>query len=237
MKCIVLVLTFVSLSVVAQPVDHQNYSVEYKEPSPQGFFFFNASAGVADKQYRRAMDGHAFGMSTGFGFNPLGPSRSSPFLLGVDFSAYSFGGDDTTDPVTDIDYRTSYNTSFTGLLARVYPLSLPTVNFFVDGVAGLRNIGIRTREDVYNSEEALVVHKLNDRSFGYGVGIGLHGKRAKSDNDEPRLSVLARVVHLWGERSSYLERESVRVTNGDVTFRSGFTATGMWQIQLGVILY
>jgi hypothetical protein len=238
-RLFVLLCVVASANASAQTVDSENYSVEnktHKEPTPQGFLFFNLAYGNPNAQYKKAMGNAAFGISTGFGVNPFGERRESPVLLGLDYSYYTFGFDETTDPVTDVPYITGFNTSFAGVLARAFPVRTKNITLFADGVAGLRRVTIRTKEN-FDTEEPLVVNKQNDRSFGYGVGVGFISPLVAVEEGVPLLGLTVRAMYWWGERSAYIKRDSLRVVDDVVTFDSGFTAVNMLQIQVGIIFY
>jgi hypothetical protein len=237
MRRLLFLLFVVALgNVTAQTVDHENYSIETKEPAPQGFLFFSLAHGSPDSQFRKAMGNGAFGLSTGFGVNPFGKKRESPLLIGLDYSYYTFGFDEVTDPVTEIPYITGYNTSFAGMLTRVFPWRTKKVKFFADGVAGFRRVTIRTKEN-FDTENPLIVNKQNDRSFGYGAGVGFMSPLVEIEEGSPQLGFSCRVMYLWGERSQYIKRDSLRVVDDVITFDSGFTSVNMLQIQLGIIFY
>lgn len=235
---------FLSAPCFSQQVDHENYELERVNESVPGFFFLHLAAGLPDASFKKAMNSDygdmALGFSSGFGINPYGKKRESPLLLGIDFSYYTFGRDKTTDPVTSIRYKTSFNSIFVGPMARVYPFKTKKIRPFLDGHAGLRILNGRTKLDKTifdDTEEEVLIGSENDSGFGYGIGLGIHPVKNQGESEEARASFSLRVVYTWGERSKYIKRNSVTVVDDELQYQTGFTSTSMLQIQLGITIY
>lgn len=239
-----LIFLFLASRLAAQPVDHENYSIEeFPTPVANYFALYLASA-IPNPQFKKAMDSEygavSLGFDAGFGLNPYGKERISPLLLGIDFSYHTFGRDKTTDPVTDIRYKTSFNTYFVGPCARLYVGRIKKAAPFLEGYGGLSVLNARTKLDrtlLDNSEEEVLIGSENDAGFAYGLGFGIHGK-AKGDNPEAaHASFSLRVLYTWGERAKHIVRNSVQVVDDVLSYQTGFTGTNMLQIQVGITLY
>lgn len=240
-----LLMTIALSELLAQEVNSEDYSIDGRTTtSIPGFFYFNLASGFPDAQFKKAMDseygGMGLGFSTGFGINPYGTKREFPLLLGVDFTYTSFGRDKTTDPITDIRYKTSFNYFFVGPMARLYPFKTKKIAPFVDGFAGLQVLNGRTKLDrtlFDDNEEEVLIGAENDRSFSYGLGLGFHTKKFIQNENEAHISFFFRAMYLWGERSKHIKRDSALVVDDVYTYQTAFTTTNMFQLQLGVIIY
>lgn len=245
LRYFLLFMTIALSELSAQEVNSDDYSIDGRTTtSIPGFFYFNLTSGFPDSQFKKAMDsdygGMGLGFSTGFGINPYGTKRQFPLLLGIDFTYVTFGRDKTTDPVTDIRYKTSFNYFFVGPLARLYPLKTKKISPFIDGLAGLQVLNGRTKLDKTifdDSEEEVLIGAENDSGFSYGLGIGFHTKKIIQDENVAHISFFFRAMYLWSDRSKHIKRDSARVVDDLYTYQTAFTTTNMFQLQLGVIIY
>lgn len=226
----------------SQAVDLENYSLEETATPVGGFFLFGLVTGFPDAQFKEAMDsnfgGPSLGFTTSFGFNPYGSRRESPLLLGLDFTYHSFGRDQTTDPITSVLYKTSFNHYFVGPLARLYPIRKDKLIPFLEATAGLSILNTRIKTNEFDdSGETFVLDSESDKGFGYSIGIGFHTNRVKEDLEQLRTSFFMKLLYSWGDRSSYVKRDSVSVVDDVYSYETGYTSTNMLQVQVGVLFY
>lgn len=227
-------------SAVCQSVDLENYSLEETSTPVNGFLLFGLVTGFPDAQFKKAMDsnfgGSSLGFTSSFGFNPYGSRRESPLLMGLDFTYHSFGRDQTTDPITSVLYKSSFNHYFVGPLFRLYPIRKDKLIPFLEATAGLSILSTRIKTDEL-AEETYVLDSKNDKGFGYSMGIGFHTNRVKEDLDQLRTSFFMKLLYSWGDRSSYVKRNSVSVVDDFLSYDTGYTSTNMLQVQVGVLFY
>lgn len=243
--CLVLLIT--NTCLLAQQVDPDNYSLEKPINTIPGYFYLGLETGIPGKELNQKLKSDygdlTLGFSAGFGLNPFGKERVSPFLLGLDFSIHTFGRDKTTDPLTDIRYKTSFNKYFVGPVARLYLPVRGKLAVFAEGLAGAHIMSSRIKVDqtvIDNNEEEILIDSENDASLGYGFGLGLHTR--KQDNTElpqpqAHASFFFRINYITGDRSRHIERNSVRIIDDVVNYRIGYSNTGQIQVTFGAILY
>lgn len=243
--CITLLVFYASL--FAQQVDPDNYSPAKPVNTVPGYFYLGLEAGIPGSQLKQNLQSD-FGaltpaFSAGFGLNPFGRERESPLLLGIDFSFHTFGRDKTTDPFTDIRYKTSYNKFFIGPVARLYLPIRGKLAVFTEGMAGahVMNSRIKVDQTIFdNNEEEILIDSENDTSLGYGFGVGLHTRKqdsGKFDLPEAHASLFFRVSYLTGDRSRHIERDSVNIIDDVLTYRTAYSPMGLLQVTVGLILY
>lgn len=243
--CLVLLIT--NTCLLAQQVDPDNYSLEKPINTIPGYFYLGLETGIPGKELNQKLKSDygdlTLGFSAGFGLNPFGKERVSPFLLGLDFSIHTFGRDKTTDPLTDIRYKTSFNKYFVGPVARLYLPVRGKLAVFAEGLAGAHIMSSRIKVDqtiIDNNEEEILIDSENDASLGYGFGLGLHTR--KQDNTElpqpqAHTSFFFRINYMAGDRSRHIERNSVSIIDDVVNYRIGYSNTGQIQVTFGAILY
>lgn len=240
-------LLMMTLSLHAQQVDPDNYKLEKPVNTIPGYFYLGLETGILGGQLKQNLKSDfgevTFGFSSGLGLNPFGKKRESPLLLGIDFSIHTFGRDKTTDPVTEIRYKTSYNKFFIGPVARLYLPVRGKLAIFTEGMAGahVMNSRIKIDQTIFdNNEEEILIDSENDGSLGYGFGLGLHTRKQDSSDAElpqAHASFFIRLSYLTGDRSRHIERKSVSIIDDVLTYRTTYTNTGLIQLTLGVILY
>ncbi|GCC51366.1 hypothetical protein SanaruYs_15910 [Chryseotalea sanaruensis] len=240
-------LLIMNMSLFAQQVDPDNYKLEEPINNISGYFYLGLETGIPGGQLKQNLKSDfgevTFGFSSGLGLNPFGKKRESPLLFGIDFSIHTFGRDKTTDPVTDIRYKTSYNKFFVGPVARIYFPVRGKLAIFAEGMAGahVMNSRIKIDQTIFdNNEEEILIDSENDGSLGYGFGVGLHTRKQDSSDAEfpqAHASFFMRLSYLSGDRSRHIERGSVSVIDDVLTYRTAYTDTGLIQLTLGVILY
>lgn len=241
-------LLMMNMSLFAQQVDPDNYKIEKPVNTISGYFYLGFETGITGVQPKQNLKSDfgdvTFGFSTGLGLNPFGKKRESLLLFGVDFSIHTFGRDKTTDPVTDIRYKTSHNKFFIGPVARVYLPVRGKLAIFAEGLAGahIMNSRIKIDQTIFdNNEEEILIDSENDGSLGYGFGVGLHTRKQDNSIDEElpeaHASFFIRLSYLSGDRSRYIERGSVSIIDNVVSYRTAYTNTGLIQLTLGAILY
>jgi hypothetical protein len=226
----------------SQVIDNENYTLEKTATPVRGFFYTALTMGFPDAQFKQSVDsnfgGSSFGFSSGLGVNPYGERRESPLLLGLDFTYNSFGRDPTTDPITNIQYKTSFNHYFVGPLLRVYPVRGEKIVPFLEGTAGLAilNAKIKTAE-LDESGAATLIDSENDEGFGFSLGLGLHGNSSAGDSESIQTSFYLRLLYSWGDRLRYVKRNSVSVVDDILNYDTGYTSTNMLQLQIGCIFH
>lgn len=240
-------LLVLSTSLFAQQVDPDNYSPVKPVNTVPGYFYLGLETGIPGSQLKQNLqrDFRALtpGFSAGFGLNPFGRERESPLVLGLDFSFHTFGRDKTTDPFTDIRYKTSYNKFFIGPVARLYLPIRGKLAVFAEGLAGAHVMSSRVKIDMTifdNNEEEILIDSENDASLGYGFGVGLHTRKQDSgqfDLPEAHASLFFRVSYLTGDRSRHIERDSVNIIDDVLTYRTLYSPMGLLQVTVGLILY
>lgn len=225
-----------------QVIDNENYTLEKTAIPVSGFFFLALSTGFPDAQFKQSMDsnfgGSSFGFSTGFGVDPYGERRESPLLIGFDFNYHSFGRDQTTDPITNVQYKTSFNHYFVGSLLRVYPVRSETIVPFLEGTAGLAILNAKIKTDELDeSGESTLIDSENDEGFGFSLGLGFHGNGSTGDSESIHTSFYLRLLYSWGDRLRYVKRNSVSVVDDVLNYETGYTSTNLLQLQIGCIFH
>ncbi len=236
-----------STSLLAQQVDPDNYSPVKPVNTVPGYFYLGLETGIPGSQLKQNLQSDfgalTLGFSAGFGLNPLGKERESPLLIGLDFSYHTFGRDKTTDPFTDIRYKTSYNKFFVGPVARFYLPIRGKLAVFTEGMAGahVMNSRIKVDQTIFdNNEEEILIDSENDTSLGYGFGLGLHTRKqdsGKFDLPEAHASFFFRLSYLSGDRSRHMERDSVSIIDDVLSYRTTYSSMGLLQVSVGLILY
>lgn len=226
----------------SQVIDNENYTLEKTATPVSGFFFVALTTGFPDAQFKQSMDsnfgGSSIGFSSGFGVDPYGERRESPLLVGLDFTYHSFGRDQTTDPITNILYKTSFNHYFVGPLFRLYPVRGEKVVPFLEGSAGLAILNAKIKTDELDeSGETTLIDSENDNGFGFSLGAGFHTNRSTGDTEGLKTSFFLRLLYSWGERSRYIKRDSVHVVDDILDYETGYTSTNMLQLQIGCIFH
>lgn len=234
-------------SLFAQQVDPDNYAPVKPTNTVPGYFYLGLETGIPGTQLKQNLQSDygslTLGFSSGFGLNPFGKERESPLLLGLDFSFHTFGRDKTTDPITDIRYKTSYNKFFIGPVARLYLPLRGKLAVFTQGMAGahVMNSRIKVDQTIFdNNEEEILIDSENDTSLGYGFGLGLHTRKQDSsqfDVPEAHASFFFSVSYLTGDRSRHIERDSVIIIDDVLTYRTAYSPMGLLQVTVGLILY
>jgi hypothetical protein len=203
---------------------------------------------VPSEELKKAVYNPAGGLGIGFGtnvlFNPKGRKGYSPVFFGVDFNYVTFGRDKQEQTSNSPPYKTSYNYYSISGLSRLF-LTDKTEGFtpFVDGMLGLKVFNTRTKIDknffdtVVWEEEEEVLNTTNDTGLGYGLGLGFYTRKDKSEGGDFGTFTL-RVLYLWGDKTSYVKRGSVKVIdNSRVEYETGYTRTNMILIQLGINIF
>lgn len=203
---------------------------------------------VPSEELKKAVYNQAGGLGIGFGtnvlFNPKGSKGYSPVFFGVDFNYVTFGRDKQEQTSNNPPYKTSFNYYSISGMSRLF-LSDKTEGFtpFVDGILGLKVFNTRTKIDknffdtVVWDEEEEVINTTNDSGLGYGLGLGFYTRKDKSAGGD-FASFSVRVMYLWGDKSSYVKRGSVKVIdNSRVEYETGYTRTNMILIQLGINIF
>lgn len=237
--CLVLVCL---LPAASQVIDNENYTLEKTATPVRGFFFVALTTGFPDAQFKQAMDsnfgGSSFGFSSGLAVDPYGERRESPLLLGLDFHYHSFGRDQTTDPITDILYKTSFNHYYVGPLLRLYPVRGEKLVPFLEGTAGLAILNAKIKTDELDeSGENTFIDSENDKGFGFSLGAGLHTNRSTLDSEGLKTSFFVRLLYSWGDRLRYVKRDSVKIVDDILDYETGYTSTNMLQLQIGCIFH
>ena len=212
--------------------------------------FGNLAATSAE--LRQAVNNGMGGVGVGLGgsilINPFLTQKPSPVFVGVDFSYLTFGRDKQRETATLPPYKTTFNYYGISGISRLF-LTKRQLGFtpFIDGMAGLKIINTRTKIDknvahiIFDEDQPEVIHTTNDLGMNYGVGIGFYTRklpaRGSEDSDLKCASFSLRLMYLWGDRSSYVKRGSLKVTEGEVSYEQGYTNTNMIMLQLGISVY
>jgi len=205
--------------------------------------FVNFAVPTAD--FKQAVDNTMGGTGIGFGmnmlFNPYGKKRYSPVFFGGDFSLVTYGRDKHHG---EVPFKTSFNFYHVNGITRVF-LTNRAVGFtpFIDGMLGVKVFNTRTKVDkdffqtVVLEEEEEVLHTTNSADLGYGISLGFYTRKT-GDTGEGFGSFSLRLSYLWGGKSTYVKRGSVKVVDGSyVEYETGYTHMSMFMIQLGFALF
>ncbi len=232
-----------------EAVDLDNYNIEHSSNqfSIPGYLYLGLAGGLPDLTLQQSIKSDygdiTLGFASGFGINPFGKKRESPLLLGIDFSYLTFGRDKITDPFTSFRYKFTINKIFVGPSARIYFPLKGKIALFADGMVGghIMNGRIKVDKTIFDDgEEDIVIGSENDGSLGYGFGLGIHSRKVRlveTDLPEAHASFFVRLSYLSGDRSRFIKRGSVQVTNDVLSYQTGFTSTGMIQLTIGAIIY
>lgn len=246
---IVIIMQTANLLFAQENVDIDNYSIQQSsfQSAIPGYFYLGLAGGLPEASLKSSIKSDygdiTMGFATGFGINPFGKKRESPLLFGVDFSYLTFGRDKITDPVTSFRYKFTINKIFVGPNARIYFPLKGKIALFADGMVGghIMNGRIKVDKTIFDDgEEDIVIGSENDGSLGYGFGVGIHSRKvsiADSEIPEAHASFFVRFSYLSADRSRFIKRGSVQVVNDVLTYQTGFTGTGMFQLTLGAIIY
>lgn len=250
MKSISLIWGFITILWIgsyAQQVDSDNYTIEKPVTTISGYFYLGLGTGLPNTQLQQNLKSDygdiTLGFSSGFGLNPFGRKRASPLLFGIDFAVHTFGRDKTTDPITDIRYKTAYNKYFVGPAARLYLPIKGKLAVFAEGLAGAHIMSSRIKVDLTifdDNEDEILIDSENDTSLGYGFGLGLHSRKQNSGEvglPQAHASFFVKLNYLAGDRSRHIERDSVQIIDDVLTYRTMYSNTGQIQLTLGLILY
>jgi hypothetical protein len=200
---------------------------------------------VPSREFKKAVDNSTGGMGVGFGinalFNPNGGKQYSPVFFGADFSLVTFGRDKQRG---EVPFKTSFNFYHVNGVTRLF-LTRKDSGFmpFIDGMLGVKVFNTRTKVDkdffqtVILEEEEEVLHTTNSADLGYGISLGFYSRRV-GDSGQGFGTFSLRVSWLWGGKSSYVKRGSVKVIESSyVEFETDYTHMSMLMIQLGINIF
>ncbi|MDL5050965.1 outer membrane beta-barrel protein [Oscillatoria amoena NRMC-F 0135] len=211
-------------------------------------FSLQVNTGFPVGEFKEAVDNSIGGAAVGLGlnvlFNPKGKKGYSPVFFGPDLSYMTFGRDKIESTNDTPPFKTTFNYYAINGMTRIF-LSNTEAGFvpFIDGTLGLRIFNTRTKVDknvthiIFDDNQPEVIHTTNDSGLGYGLGMGWYTRKARDEESSTKASFTLRVMHLWGDPTSYVRRGSIKVENGFVTYETGYTQTNMIMVQLGVLFY
>lgn len=205
-------------------------------------FYFNGLVAVPAKEFREAINNSigdlGVGLAGGFLFSPFGQRKPTPVLLGADIGYINYGvekiGANTNNPPIKITHNIY---SFDGIARLRHPdHHNKKVTPFIDGLLGLKLYNTRVKIDknffdiLFNTNDAEVLDNINDTGVNFGLGAGFYTHPQKSNG----VGLTMRAIYMWGDEVDYVVRNSVKMNNGTLTYKSEKANTSMLTIQLGI---
>lgn len=191
----------------------------------------------------------------GGGLNIMAGYRfaNSPVMLGLEFGFMNFGTDtrdealSTTIPDLRVEVENSYNLAHGDVLLRI--IAPPaTVRPYVDGLVGFNyfftETVIRDRDDFFDDDK-LSDTNYEDTSLSYGFGAGMQirlWQKRGGDTDltqemQPSSVYLnLRSRYMFGNEAEYLQKGSIEVNDGRVTYDVTKSETNLLHIKIGVVV-
>jgi hypothetical protein len=205
-------------------------------------FYFNGQVAVPAKEFREAINNSVgdlgVGLAGGFLFSPFGQKKPSPILLGVDIGYTNYGvekiGADSNNPALKITHNI-YSFDAIGRLRHPNHHNKKVIPF-IDGLLGLKLYNTRIKVDknlidvIFNTDDAEVLDNVNDTGLNFGLGAGFY-THPKNFNG---IGFTMRALYMWGDEVEYVVRNSVKRSNGTLTYETAKANTSMLTIQLGI---
>lgn len=232
---IVTVIIFLGISVTA-------YSQEFQAELDFG-------VGIPQGEFKDQAD------HVGGGLNILAGYRfaNSPVMLGLEFGFMNFGTDtreealSSTIPDLRVEVENSYNLAHGDILLRL--IAPPaTLRPYVDGLVGFNyfftETVIRDRDGFFD-EDKLSDTNYEDTAFSYGFGAGLQFRLWQkkgwdgglTEDMEPSSVYLnLRTRYMFGNEAEYLQKGSIEVDDGRVTYDVTQSETNLLHVKIGVVV-
>lgn len=192
----------------------------------------------------------------GGGINVMGGYRfaNSPIMLGLEFGFMNFGTDtreeplSTTIPDLKVEVENSYNLAHGDLLLRI--IAPPaTIRPYVDGLFGFNyfftETVIRDRDDFFDDDK-LSDTNFEDTALSYGFGAGVQFRLwQKKGGDSTGLTedmqpssvyLNLRSRYMFGREAEYLQKGSIKIDNGQVTYDVTQSETNLLHFKIGVVV-
>lgn len=195
----------------------------------------------------------------GLGFLAFAGGRvpGLPLVLGTELGSLNFGSNvilEVTEiaiPVSALNVETNNNMYFGHLLARIQPAVGPVAPY-AEGLLGLRYFRGDAKInsdffldfgddlfDLYERRNGLyVLADFEDLAFSYGIGGGIDVDVYKGgtswDEREATVSLNVGVRYLFGSQAQYLQSNSIRESDGGITFEVSRSRTDLIVPQFGL---
>ncbi len=205
-------------------------------------FYFTGQVAVPSKEFRQVVYNNfgnlGYGINTGLIVSPLFERRPSPFLIGLDFSYFTYGQEKDGATANTPRLKSTYNVyTWNGLVRIRPPLEKGALTPFADGLLGLKLYTTKTKVDkdlldfLFTDNQAEVLNNVRDTGLSFGTGAGFYTN--PRNRSAPSFSL--RLLYLWGDEVEYVVKDSIKVdAAGSLSYETDRANTSMFLIQIGI---
>jgi hypothetical protein len=192
------------------------------------------SMGFPQGEFKDNVDHIALGVDLTFGVK-LG---KSPFMLGVDLGALTYGSDRRYEylygvPEFQFLVKHDYNLAQGLVFLRFQPVKNGRVRPYIDALAGFNYLWSDTSLEDDEDEEITLAVNYDDFAFSYGLGGGVLVKLGRKRTRGMEFFIDLRARYIFGGMAEYLTEGSILVEDQEVTYLVYESRTDLLTFQIG----